>query len=290
MPSDEDQKSLSTEYLFDYLYIDTQRLDYYYSQLSDDGLIVESKKSSRSSGKQDSKLSAGPRFFKGEHTQSTTGEEGIESKIDHAFTRPQDALNALHERGYLADHMGAIGQLCMLEGLLSIVDVRMLREIWPLFGTVVAAQAAADIANPKEKQRKIAEGKKEFEALAEIIKHMPHALQGSFATAKGAGWFTLKPEFMQINPDDLMLKTGMDIAGLWHMAFIIDAYPDEILLADHSAIFDHPLEVMMRDISIQFRQQFGRPAGRYGITPIMIFRKVEQHKKPKIADGDGGDE
>ena len=283
MQSSEEQKSQSAEYLCDYLYIDTQRLAHYYSQLSEHGLITQAKHSSRSGGNEDSQLNIGPRFFRGSIKQAKSADESLELQIDPAFRRPQETLDALYAAGYVAKNLGNIGQLCLIEGLLSIVDVRLMKEMWPLMSEYFAADAITGITNQKEKQKKHSDAKKEFSSIANVLQKIPHSLQGNLATTSGRAWYTLKPEFLLVNPDDLMFKCGCDIPGVWNMLCVVDAYPDDVFQADYSKFFSHELESGMRQMISGIRTLFGRPPERYGITPIMIFRTIQKENHEEIS-------
>lgn len=288
MPLDEAQESPSEEYLCDYLYVDTQRLAHFYSQLSEHGLITQAKHSSKSGGQEDSSLQGGLPWLGGRIKQAKSAEESIELQIDPAFRRPQETLDALFNAGYLHKGLGGIGQVCMLEGAISLTDLRLLKELWPFMGSFVAEKETAGIANHKAKQRKASEVKKNFAPLAEIMQRLPHSLQGSMQDFGGhSSWFTLKPEYLTVNPEDLVFKCGSDIPGIWHMICIVDAYPDYLLKVDHSRFFSNEMESMMRELVGGLQSTFGRPPERWGITPIMIFRTI---KKPQDDDAELSEE
>lgn len=288
MPLDEAPESQSEEYLCDYLYVDTQRLSHYYSQLSEHGLVVQAKHSSKSGGQEDSTLKAGLPWLGGQHKQGKSAEESVELQIDPAFRRPQETLDALFEAGYLRKGLGGIGQLCLLEGAITMIDLRLMKEIWPFMGGILAEQQTQSIVNIKEKARKSAEVKKSFGSLAEILQRLPHSLQGSLQDFDGhSSWYTLKPEFLTINPEDLIFKCGCDIPGIWQVVCIVDAYPDDILKIDHSRFFSNAIESAMRQMVGGMQTAFGRPPERWGITPLMIFRTI---KKPLADDGEPGSE
>jgi len=281
MPLDEAPESQSVEYLCDYLYVDTSRLAHYYSQLSEHGLITQAKHSSKSSGQEDSTLQLGIPLLGGKIKQGKSAEETVEMQIDPAFRRPQETLDALYAHGFLRKGMGHLGELCLIEGLISIVDLRMMREMWSYMGGFIAEANTAAITNPKQKQKQKQAEVKSYNEMAEILKRLPHALQGSVASLDGVGWFTLKPEYMLVNPEDLMFKTGVDIPGTWQVVFIVDAYPDHIYNNDHSELFNETIEEGIRTMVRGMRESFGRPPERYGITPIMIFRTI---KRPTYND------
>lgn len=277
MQSNAEQGSPSEEYLCDYLYMDTQRLAHYYSQLSEHGLVTQAKHTSRSGGNETSELNAGPRFLGGSLKQGKSSEESVELQVDPALRRPQETLDALFSAGYLHKGLSAVGKLCLLEGLLTVIDLRLMKELWPYVGNMLAKQQTDGITSTKVKKQKIAEIKSDFAPLSEILQRLPHSIQGSIQDTEGqSSWYTLKPEFLTVNPEDLVFKCGCDIPGIWKVVCIVDAYPDLAYKADHSEFFANDLEVAMRQMMGGMQSAFGRPSNRWGITPILIFRKVEK--------------
>lgn len=278
MQSQQEQESPSEEYLSDYLYIDTVRLSHFYSQLSEHGLVTQSKSTVKKTGKDTSTLNLKVPVISGALLQENLAEEALELQIDPAFQRPQQTLDALYEAGYL--HKGLdtcrIGGVTIADGFLSICDIRMMKQLWQHMGDIISNQQAAHVQNPKERQRAAAAAKKEFTGLANILENIPHALQGSIASTTGIGWFTLKPECMLVNPDDLMFKHGADIPGKWQIVCILDAFPDVYLNTDYSGFLDSPMEMGMRQMLVGLRQSLGRPPNRYGVTPLMIFRTIKK--------------
>lgn len=278
MQSQPEQESPSEEYLCDYLYIDAVRLSHFYGQLSEHGLVTQSKTTVKKSGKDVGMLKAGLPVFGGSMQQENLAEEALELQVDPAFQRPQQTLDALYEAGYIADGMDQchLGGLALVEGLISVTDTRLMKEVWPFLGDMVAQKAAENIESPKEKQKVLTAAKKGFEQLVPIISKMPHSLQGSIATMSGFGWFTLKPDSLLVNSDDLIFKHGTDLSGMWKMLLLLDAYPDGQLAVDHGSFFNSEIEVSMRQMMAGVRTAFGRPADRYGVTPVMIFRTIKR--------------
>jgi hypothetical protein len=151
----------------------------------------------------------------------------------------------------------------------------MLKEMWPAIAEMTATEETQHIQNAEKRKKAHAEKKREAEANAQIISKVPHSIQGTFLTDDGDAWFTLQPEHMRINPEDLAFKHGSDLPGEWHMLGIVDALPDSE--APDSSMIDRvntPLEEAFRTMLSMLRFVLGRPINRYGITPIMIFRTM----------------
>ncbi|NVM78727.1 hypothetical protein FHW83_004557 [Duganella sp. SG902] len=278
-----EQKSPSEEYLSDFLYIDTARLSHYYSQLSADGLVTQSKRLSKDTHK--STDNVGLKAVVTGSRQSEAGSEtSIELQIDPTFSRPQDTLDALYSAGYIGDSLtdAGIGTLFLTHGSISMFDVRMLKTMWPHLGEVVAEEGAKNVVGHAQRQKARAAAKKEYSAIMQLISNLPHSLHGSIISADHSlAWFTLKPECMLVNPDDLAFKHGCDLPGEWHMLGIVDAKPNDtienIVKAD---ALNAQLEGATRVMLLHIRQFFGRPEDRYGVTPVLIFRTIKKSQNP----------
>ncbi len=271
-------ESPNEEYLSDYAYIDSVRLSHYYGQLSKDGLITQSKQSSKNSGKDTGNISLKAMVVSGLAQTELGSEQAVEHTIDPTFSRPQETLDALFERGYLGtDLPGAgIGKLVLIKGRVSVFDIRLMKEIWQYMGEMIGQESGADAPTQKDRQRIQAAKKKEFDRIAQIISKLPHSIQGTFLTDDHEAWFTLEPAHMRINPEDIVFKHGCDLPGEWHMLGIVDARPDDEPDFDVIARVSSDIENGLRLMLTAMRNSLGRPAHRFGITPLIIFRTVRQ--------------
>lgn len=277
MTSRQELESQSTEFLCDYIYVDNVKLAHFYSQLSENGLVSQTKKTSKDSSTERADVKVSAMVAGGTFDTRSTAEEGLELTIDAAFTRPQETLDALDERGFIHRDLtgAAMGNLVLFAGNVSIFDIRMLKDLWPLMGNAFAENETAHVTNPKEKQKLVQQLKKNFEEIATLLQKLPHALQGTVVAEDGSAWFTLNPIHMLSNPEDLTFKHGSDLKGTWHILGILDAHPDSFEPdVDQSNLPSSDMETMMRQVLGAVRTMFGRPADRYGITPVMIFRAI----------------
>lgn len=275
-----DQESPSEEYLSDFLYIDSARLAHYYAQLSAHGLVTQSKRLSKSANKEADTLGV-KAVIEGTRQAESTSEESIEHHIDPTFSRPQDTLDALFEAGYINEDISTagIGSLFLKKGRISLFDVRMLKDMWSLLGDLVASEQTKHITNTAQKHKATVEAKKQYNGIAPLIAKLPHSLQGSILDRAGnLAWFTVKPEYMLINPEDMAFKHGADLPGEWHMLGILDAKPfDSVENMIEAAAVSSDIENAMRVMLSALRSAFGRPEARFGVTPVLIFRTMKKH-------------
>jgi len=84
-------------------------------------------------------------------------------------------------------------------------------------------------------------------------------------------WGTLRPEYLSTPPGDLMLKHGARVGGIWTMLGILDARPD----ADEPAVVSPFQGIAAMAASFgDLRHTIGRPADAFGVTPLLIYRRV----------------
>jgi hypothetical protein len=223
--------------------------------------------------------------------------EGKDSESwDRAGQRTFDPLwgNALAFLDYLTQRdlivrdlkTAKIGQFILLGGELRIHDFELIKSMWssPDFRkqlienrkTQKTAQKA--IGDPDAEAGETTEGLTAM--VLDILANIPH---GTHANLKTKGnlelWGSLKAEGMTSAPGDLVLTHGSQVAGQWSLLGILDAFPDK---APHEKIT--PLNVEpgdidgLRKMAVKIgdlaRKSFGRSPTSYGVTPILIFRKV----------------
>ena len=273
-----DQESPNEEYLCDYVYIDNLRLSHYYAQLSKNALVTNLKTTAKEIGKQGSDLQLKTPIIGGKVAGERTTEEWQETQIDSAFSRPQQTLDALYDAGFIHDEIegSRIGSLVLSQGSISLFDIRLMRELWPAMGEMLSSQETSHIPNENQRKKAKAAKKADYDTLATLISKLPHSLQGNLTTGSVDAWFTLKPECMLLNPEDLAFKHGSDLSGEWHVLGILDALPENDFDVPVVPNFPAEMEIHMRTLLLGLRGVFGRPPQRYGITPVMIFRIIKK--------------
>lgn len=265
--------SQSTKYLFDFIYIDRPRLNSYFGQLYNAGVLTQVKETS---GKSDSSIFHGelgvPMVAQGKITDTGQISESAERSFDSSWTLPVTLLNRLDELGYLRRSLAEAGisELVLVEGSLRLFDIRMMRELWEPALELHLDSIKGATRQERDKIRNDAKNNLTF------IKRLPHTLQFSFKSGEDEAWSTLNPDYMTINPDDLAFKHGAFISGEWFAFGVMDARPD---IVTDDAIRKIPgihteLDLGFAQMLIAIRTAFGRPSASYGITPIMIFRRV----------------
>lgn len=276
MKSSAAQSEATTNYLFDFIYLDKDRIGSYYAQLFDDGVLTSIKRTASSQETSANSLGVGaPKLLIGGELKS--GEavgRGIESQFDTAWTIPIEVINELDRLNFITRDLpsATLGQIVLFGGRIQIIDLRMVQELWE---PIIAMQAKGEQAAAKTPQaRKAAAAQVENnKSMIKIVSKLPHTMQMRAFNGDMQLWSTLNPSALTINGEDLAFKHGASIPGDWIVLGILDAKPD---VSEDFALPNNlsELESGMLQMMMGLRVFFGRNDADYGITPIAIFRPV----------------
>ena len=263
--------SQTTNYLFDFLYLDRNRIASYCAQLFDGGVLTGVKSVSASQDASTDKGSVGVTgFFGYEGVMASTATESIERQYDAAWSMPLNIIHSLSENNYIVDDItqAAMGQIILFEGGVQFIDLRMIQGMWDKIIRIQLAEIAPKLRKQSEQDMK---------RLAELISELPHTLQMKVFSDVAQLWATLTPEYLIVNPSDLALKHGSKIPGQWHVLAVLDARPDDGGLP--SARNHTPVEEGMLTMLNVLREMLGRSPSDYGVTPLAIFRPIRPRAK-----------
>lgn len=277
MTSVEDQGNQKEEYLIDFLYVDRARIQTLSSQLFENGHLTHTKQSTSTSEAAKIGIQGGiPGIVKGKGDHNESFSESVERQFDATWSSTLDVLRELNEKEYLVQDIehSLLGQIVQLKGNIQINDLRMLEKLWQPMIKINSAQLLND-AKGAEK----AIVKKQIEQntnFAKILELLPHMLIMRMWNSRNAAWSTIEPEYLTINPMDLVFKHGALIPGEWIIVAILDAKPsnieDDYLTAQINS--GSGLTGMMPDLLKSLREGLGRNPEDFGVTPIAIYRKV----------------
>ncbi|ESX41121.1 hypothetical protein X762_30280 [Mesorhizobium sp. LSHC426A00] len=127
----------------------------------------------------------------------------------------------------------------------------------------------------------------------EFLSLLPHAVQAKLLTTDCNLWCTLNEDGLVVSSSDLFLKHGVRVPGEWHMLGVLDAMPsakgdedpNQVFAEAQSAIpgegFGSIFTIVTQGMGglidgiVPFtRLLLGRRDSEYGITPLLIFRKI----------------
>ncbi|MCA8105760.1 hypothetical protein SB394_21580 [Burkholderia sp. BCCIQ04A] len=276
MKSGAEQNAPTTNYLFDFIYLDRNKLGSYYAQLFDDGVLSSVKRTASTQDLSARSLGVGaPKLLLGgEARSSETASNGIETQFDASWTIPIEVINELDSRGFIAKNISTaqLGQLVLLRGRLQIIDLRMVQELWE---PIIAAQTeeAKSSAKTALERKTAATEAATNKQMIKVISKLPHTMQMRLFNDEYQAWSTLSPSSLTINAEDLAFKHGASMPGEWWTLALLDARPaDDDNFAVPDALSD--IESGMLQMLIGLRVFFGRQSRDYGVTPVAVFRSV----------------
>ncbi|VEB42949.1 Uncharacterised protein [Chromobacterium violaceum] len=268
------QDSQTIKSLFDYLYIDRDRLSSYSAQLFEYGSLTSIKSTEGVNKKFGSHLEGGiPKILNSRLSEDASTNESLERSFDAAWSLPLNVINALDQHGLVNRDISSTnyGQLVLIKGAIQLLDLSMLQNMWDGIAKMMVNELpTATSAQKKAKQ----EAEKEAKDMASVISKLPHTLQFKVFNDEAMVWSTLKPEHMIINPFDFAMKHGATISGEWFALGIVDAKPSDIEDFDKIAT-SNELEKGLLFMLSQLRSVMGRSLGDYGITPVAVFREIK---------------
>lgn len=275
-------KLQSTKYLYDFLYVDKTRVSSYLSQLNTEGSITNLSTQSSTVMQKDhsdqSDASVNAALAKGSLSQtekdSKTVSRMIQKQFDPQWVLPVTVLDGLDEQEYIQKEIQSarIGQIVLVTGKLFLVDTRGIKELWkPILGYTKKQNRTIKKKTHKDQ---------ELEIGAQYLQNAPHMIQSMLVTNnENKIWFILNPDFMSIPAEEIAMKYGTHISGEWYCLGVLD-----IKKNDHSTEDNVPkivgemddLTFALKTANFELKKLLGCPLDSNAITPIMVFRKIEQ--------------
>lgn len=296
MTSTEEHEAEKGHSVYDFIYVDRDRISLLLSQLNNFGEITsisEGKEAGRSSGKsEDFEMSGDVVVASGSgklgNSSSAHHGKSIERTYDPRWVNALNFLDEASDRGLIKRDLknARIGEVVIVQGPLKIRDFGSLKDIWKLPSVKKAMEAgsAQEPAGNRQKRRKASKQNTEhkksnnpdldmFLELIDILPHTTHAIVG----VADAAWGLLKAEGLLGSSSDFALKFGGSIPGHWAMVGLLEGLPGEsevpadILNTTHLEQVGDALFMHLEPIT---RQLLGRPSSAYGVTPLIIMREV----------------
>lgn len=265
--------------VYDFVYVDRERIASTLSQFDDLGSLTKMTKSSTRKGVKRGEATI-PGVAKGQIERGNDEAQG--SEYDPSWLAPLNFLDELEVHELLVREIDTarIGQFVLLSGALSVADLTLLSGMWenPTIRKTMMAQANQSPDASRQQRRSQGNTKPkvndEAELAVSILGLMPHYLQATIGAGDRAAWFNMEPQYMRQPVGDFTLKHGGFITGTWHAIGILDARPE-----DDWVEFDTPpsnvLSSAFAQMALPIRFVMGRPIGVFGITPIIVFRQID---------------
>lgn len=272
--------------LYDFIYIDKNRLYSLVSQLNEKGFLtkqITSHNGSDTSSTQKNTQSGKAVNFKALvaevnlgadnssiQTESSTSGINIQDIFNTEHIAPSFLINKLIKSDLVTKNLNSsYGDLMYLSGSISIKDTSIMQKMYePLSDLIFEGfQQATDRSTGVDAQGVLA-----------MLNSIPHMVNFSICTKMGNAWSTLNKDYFLVDYQDFMLKHGVNLAREWRCLAILDSKPldsNEILcpttIDSLEAIYDSVMPIV--------QEAFGMSSETYGISPIAIFRELNSLDK-----------
>ena len=261
----------------EFLYLDRQRISSLIGQLSDRGVLTGLKEvvsKTRNREEQGKVALPGVVDFSGRRSRSSA--ESSEETYDTFWTHAFSFLRDLEANYAVPVEKSRMGSLVKFEALLQFLDMRFMQGLWDhIAEAYTQSQGQATVTTTRKgrheaKRQAKQEISPEMKLGVAMMKQMPHLFHMTFLTTSDQTfrfWAAMKPEYLTINSEDLAMKYGAVMDGVWTVVGIVDARigepPKPLPLSN---VLDHATNAMSL-----VRGFLGRPEDHWGLTPIAIY-------------------
>lgn len=269
------QETPNIDSLFDYFYLDTDRLSHWLAQL-DDGGVLSSFRHSKSfydGLRNELGINAG---LKGGQSSSESHQENQERVYDSEWTRPLLLLDLLSQAEMIQRDINKapIGSLVLVSGPIQIFDISLLQNAWDSIGGLIFADKV-----PKKAKSSMTRSQRQtvefYNTMGGLLKAMPNSPQIYLKDASDeVVWASLEPDFIVGNPATLALSNGPFLSGTWNAVGILDGHRDDSSVEQPEAFAKTEMSEGICQMLTAVKDAVGRGHDTFSMTPLMIFRAV----------------
>ena len=257
--------------LYDFIYLDKVRINTLLSQLSNDGITSELKKSFVDSEADHGAAGLDISLFSLNKDKLRTFEDRLEKSIDTSWILPMVLLNEINDYIKRNPESPMSGDLVLISGEMLLLDFPTLKKNLSLLKHMIKQN------NKNKIERDTSLGMK-------LLDMLPSTIQLRMKEKNNKYWTTLEPDFFTINSEDLSLKYGSILSGDWHILAYVDFTPNkEQSLNKYISYFEEETESTLMHQSVidvfvsnmdSLRSITGCNDEEYALSPIMIFKSV----------------
>jgi hypothetical protein len=299
--SAEQPEEPQSDSVFDFLYNDVRRVDSFLSQFSESGVLqkvteTDSVRHGRRTKTAGSAAASIPTIVGGQlnHEREATHEGTLagERVYDPLWTNALTLLDCVGSGNMLGRSLteSAVGQFVLVAGTLVFLDLAVVKQVWdmPKIRELMLSGMSGSVPNPFTKSGKRGhqnDPNKEFLAfMLNILKLFPHGMQARVFTSNNeVVWCSLRDDSLIGASSDLLLKHGAALSGTWNILGVLDAVPDSFA-AGETGLDERQMQAFSSEVGAQAmlmlspiaRAMLGRPAQAFGLTPLLIFRRVHR--------------
>lgn len=274
--------------VFDFLYSDAQRIGSLLAQFEPGLLLGRVQEDEGERGKVERAHRAGSvdlQLIGAE--KGTEVESGVRKTVRIAKSFDPYWANARALLDYLSEHdliktgipYARLGEIVLCKGRAWILDSTDVHQLYGKEGFRSAAQNNLALRAPQIPNFSWDQVDIDYEVVANMAGQVQFQIRDGFIYDV---WATLRPEGLVTPATELAAKHGPILEGEWQLLGVKDANPDSEdqkaklarVEALNKAIEGRPYMADAIALSWAAKNMFGRPAGSYGVTPLLIFRKI----------------
>lgn len=274
-----EQELQSTDSLYDFLYVDSERASTLITQLYAPGVITSIKRISSEGEKSTKSGGIDVKVAKGTLSVEDAINQTQEKLFDASWSLPINLLDKLSEGDLIQSGVEGqnLGKLALIKGKIRLFDISFFQKSLPFISHIMLNEIKSKPSAKKIKPEdvELAPGMT-FGMINNLLNVIPNTLQVDFMDDHGNNiWMTIDRENFTINPDDISLKYGGGIPGEWYALGLVDALPDYLYQDDSVYDFpEHPMKDGLKGMLGGIQEMAGRAPNAYGMTPLILFRKI----------------
>lgn len=272
------QDSQSIDFLYDFLYVDKARVNSWFAQLFNEGVLTTFKSTHSATGTISDNVSGSiPGLIKGTLSSMEGAQDSHERSFNTEWSLPLTLLDALDENKFIHRDLRCtpVGSMVLLSGNMQLTDVGMLQKIWdPAIKVITQTQKTTH-----QNKNQAANFKNLMGSFGDILRAMPPEPQVHIQDKDGmTSWASLRPESMTVNASTLALAHGSFLEGTWHILAVLDATPSNYGGDGIPRINNGDMADSMAEVLTMVRRLVGRDEISYSVSPVLIFR--QSHSAP----------
>ncbi|EKZ5661560.1 hypothetical protein REX01_000691 [Klebsiella aerogenes] len=270
-------ESQNTDSLYDFLYVDSDRASNLITQLYAPGVMTSIKRISTEGEKSLKGGGFDVKIAKGNVSVEDAITHTQEKLFDASWALPINLLDKLSELDLINIGIDRqkLGKIVLIRGKISFFDISFFSKSMPFISRVLTASSQPQKKKINPENLEISEGLT-FGMMKDLLDIIPNTLQVDFIDNQGNNiWMTIDRENFTINPDDMALKYGGGIPGEWFVLGLVDALPNYMYNDDGDLELPlNPIKDGLKEMLSGIQEMAGRSSSAYGMTPIILFRKI----------------
>ena len=243
-----------------------------------------------------------PLVFKTEGKHPRTSAESKEDTYDPFWAHVYAFLQDLEANFAVPLSQARFGSLVKFSALIQFLDLKIMRNLWEPAGRIFlqSQNDKKDAAPSTSRQRHRAQQRKQSTHAQppvadaarigiDVLKGVPHLLHMTFMSKSDDDviynlWSAIQPDYLTIASEDLVMKYGAVMDGLWTVVGIVDARIGPAIQPWKLTPVLDSLATAMAGL----REIIGRPEGHWGLTPIAIYAPLQGAAEAEIESPESG--